>query len=458
MLDLNFVLNYAEKLGAEYAEARLEKNEQQVVMLKNGKTESPLSSTELGLGIRVLKGGMSFVSLNNLDKKHVKQAVERAVKLAEKSYPIKLSEEKASKEKEIIKGKVATTKEKLDFLKSLDSVAHLPRIISRIFMLYSTKTEKWFLNSEGSNFHTIIPRQMLEYSLIAADAGKMEQRYFYFGNSGGWEVVDRWKAREKIAEEASTLVKLLNAPRFKTKKTDVVLSPELVGIIVHESCGHPSEADRILGREAAQAGECYMKPGWIGKQIGSEAVTIIDDPTLPKSYGYYRWDDEGVPARPRILFKNGRINEFLHNRETAWFFGTKSNAAARASNYSREPIVRMANTYMAPGEYSFDELIEGVKHGVYIKSFTEWNIDDKRWNEKYVGAEAYLIENGKLTGLVRHPVIETTTPQLYSAVDACGKDLSFVPGTCGKGEPMQGVPVWMGGPHIRLRAVLVKGG
>jgi len=252
------------------------------------------------------------------------------------------------------------------------------------------------------------------------------------------------------------MIKIIRAKKNKKGKYDVILAPELVGIIVHESCGHPLEADRILGREAAQAGESYAKIDSIGKKIGSEKVNIVDDPTVKGSYGFYLFDDEGVKARRKFLIKNGIINEFLLNRETALLLKTKSNGSARAMNFAREPIIRMSNTFMLPGDYSLDEMIEDAKKGIFVKSFTEWNIDDVRWNEKYVGFEAYGIENGEIKDFVRRPVIETTTEELYSKVDACSKDLQFVAGTCGKGEPMQGVPVWMGGPYIRIRGLRVK--
>jgi len=119
--------------------------------------------------------------------------------------------------------------------------------------------------------------------------------------------------------------------------------------------------------------------------------------------------------------------------------------------------VRMANTYLEPGDYSKEELFEDVKDGIYIKSFMEWNIDDRRFNQRYVGLEAYKIENGELKERVRNPVLEVTTIGLWSAVDAVGKDLEFQAAYCGKGDPMQGIPVWTGGPHIRLRDVTLGG-
>jgi TldD protein len=117
----------------------------------------------------------------------------------------------------------------------------------------------------------------------------------------------------------------------------------------------------------------------------------------------------------------------------------------------------MANTFVEPMDHSFEELIEDVMDGIYIKNIMEWNIDDRRFNHRYVGLEAYQILNGRLEGMVRNPKLEITTPALWSAVDAVGKDLSFTAAYCGKGDPMQTIPVWMGGPHLRLRDVMVGG-
>jgi TldD protein len=113
----------------------------------------------------------------------------------------------------------------------------------------------------------------------------------------------------------------------------------------------------------------------------------------------------------------------------------------------------MSNTYFQPGDHSFEELLEDVKLGVFMKSYMEWNIDDMRWNMRFVGLEAYLIKDGELDIPIRNPVLEVTTKGFYSRVEAVGRELRFYPGTCGKGEPAQGVPVWFGGPDLRLTKI-----
>ncbi|MDP6613026.1 MAG: TldD/PmbA family protein, partial [Candidatus Hydrothermarchaeota archaeon] len=204
-------------------------------------------------------------------------------------------------------------------------------------------------------------------------------------------------------------------------------------------------------------GESFVTREMVGTKIGSDAVSVADDPRVEGSSGYYLYDDEGVKARKRILIKNGVINEFLYNREIASILGTDSNASARASTYDREPLVRMSTTYMLPGDYGEEELFEDVKRGVYIKSFMEWNIDDRRYNQKYVGNEAYLIEKGEITTPIKRPVLELTTPTFYGSIDALSEEVEYYAGNCGKGEPMQGIPVWLGGPMARLKSIPLGG-
>jgi TldD protein len=238
---------------------------------------------------------------------------------------------------------------------------------------------------------------------------------------------------------------------------DLVVGPPVAGIMAHESCGHPTEADRVLGREASQAGKSFITPQAMGDKVGSPAVTVVDDPTVEHAIAYYLYDDEGVRARRRYLYKAGKITEFLQNRETAATLRTRSNGASRATSYDREPIPRMANTFVEPGEWDVDEMIEGVKRGVWMKTYMEWNIDDKRYNGKYVGREAYLIENGEVKGPVRKTVVELTTPMVWGSVDACGNDLLLTEaGFCGKSDPGQALDACLGGPTMRLRNVYLR--
>lgn len=466
----DFCINFAIKNGADYAEARLISSSEEGYFLKNSIPEGSSFTKDTGMGIRIyVDGGLGFLSVTKFDKTYLKTMVKETIKIAKLSSRTLKNRAKFSNEKTVkanwkVKQKIKLVdidpKEKMRYLIDLDKLLAdvKNKIPSRFFSVSFNTDKKYYVNSEGTQINSEVSLSSFFYSLVAVENGNIEQRYYPTGISGGWEAFKKLKIDGKVLYDANILVKILKeAKSLKKEKMDIILSPELVGIAMHESCGHPGEADRILGREAAQAGESYLNKNWIGKRIGSDVVTVVDDPRVENSSGFYKFDDEGVEARERVLIKEGKINEFLHNRATASQFGVKSNAAARSAGFNREPLIRMATTFMKPRDHSFEEMIEGVKKGVYIKSYTEWNIDDKRWNGRYVGCEAYLIENGRLKGLVRRPVLEITTKGFFSSVDACGKRkyLEFIGGTCGKGDPMQGMPVWMGGPFIRLRNVRV---
>ncbi len=439
---------------ADYTEIRIEKVFEQGIAFVNGEFKGIESNERKGFLIRIIKDAtMGFYFSNDFRKAKIKEGIEKAIKMAHarKKHKIHLSEEKMEEAKDIIKGKEESIDKKIDYLKNIDKIAS---DYSRSIFYNDELMEKYYANSEGARIYSKIPRISLHY-LITVSNGKVEQMNREFGNSGGWENISKWNAREYIEHDINFLKKLIKEGKKAPRKGDVILSPYITGLIAHESCGHPFEADRIMGREAAQAGKSFVMPSFIGKKYANENVSIVDDPTIEKSYGYYKYDDEGVKARKRYLVKNGIVNEFLHNRETAYEMGVKSNSAARAS-YGKEPIVRMANTYFMPGSYTLEEMIEDIKEGVYMKTYVEWNIDDRRYNQKYVGEEAYIIKNGEISGIAYHPIIEMTTPKLYNSIDAVGKELKFYPATCGKGDPMQGVPVTTGGVDLRLRGVKIK--
>jgi TldD protein len=467
---LKYALEEAGRLGANYAEARYQKDVEEAIILKNGSPEITARSVDEGISVRVLvDGALGFSSTPFLTRASIREAVRSAFSMARAASRllkdrIKLSDEEMSRARVEVKPRVrfdaVDLDAKIEFLREVDSsileaAERRGLKVTRFLEVGRRDLEKWVMNSDGADVFTRIPRTFLEYfiTLYSPQHGSI-QRFQHLGEARGWEAVEAWRPNEMVSEEvehvAAVLLRGVAPPR---DPVDVVLGPEIVGIICHESAGHPGEADRVLGRELAQGGDSYIKPELLGTRIGSDVVTVVDDPIIPYSFGYSPYDDEGIRGRERKLIENGILRELLHNRETAAIFGVSSNGAARSAGYDLEPIIRMSTTYMKPGDYSFDELLEDIREGVYIKSYQEWNIDDKRWNQRYVGVEAYRIVGGELREPVRNPVLEVTTRSLYSSIDAVGKDLKFFAGYCGKGDPMQSIPVWMGGPHVRLREV-----
>jgi TldD protein len=467
---VDYALEYAQSKKIDYAEVRAQSQVQDRIILRNEILEAYVSAVDSGFCVRIMSnGGIGFASTNRWSKEEAKAAVDLAFKYARaanRKDKLVFAEEKGIKTKWAVEQKKkienVAPEDKIsafaDVHKALASCGvKIPAVMSQVFIDLITK---YFVNSEGSRISSFVPKIGAFLYVTVAEQGKTEQGYEQFGYSGGWEALGLWKIQERMIHSANVLRDVITkAKSVKPGETDLVCGSEVTGIAAHESCGHPMEADRILGREMSQAGRSFIYKGsnyWIGTRIGSKVVTVVDDPTIEHSYGYYAYDDEGVKARPRFLYKEGIINEFLQNRESAAKLGTRSNGSSRSVNYDREAIVRMANTFVAPGELTQEELIEDVRQGVFMKSFTEWNIDDKRFNQRYVGKEAYLIKDGELQFPVARPVIETTTLKFWSAVDAVSKEVEFDAATCGKGDPGQGVPVYTGGPCIRLREVFVK--
>ena len=444
----------------KYAEIRKKRYRVSDLVMKNGVVSGVGFTEEEGIAIRVLDHGIGFVTSNKIDSSYVAELAEKAVKMAS-SIPrdtLKFSEEPVSKDDWTVEEKInikdISNEDKLQYLKEIE--AELVQVPMRIQSLRDKIVETDYMNTEGTFIKSRVPSVNYFCMMGVMENGNFEQAMLDHGRTGGYEAWREWNVIERVKDEINILKKVTNSKKIPEGKVDLVVGPEIAGIVAHESGGHPSESDRIFGREAVQAGESFIKPDMVGERIGSEIVNVVDDPTYDHSFGYYKYDEEGVKARKRHLYKNGKINEFLTNREYAARLGTSSNAAARSSWWDQEPIVRMSTTYIEPREHSLEELIENIKYGVYMNSFTEWNIDDTRFNEKYIGREAYLIENGEIKETIKRPILEITTTGFYGAIDAVGKDFKLYAGTCGKGDPMQGVDVLMGGPHLRLRNVYLR--
>lgn len=452
-------LDYASK-KATYAEARYCSSQRNVVLTKNGTISATGYAVDSGLAIRLLNKSIAFSSVNVPDWGVIREEIDKAAKASEMIGRNKFSSEVPVKDSWRVdqKKKIEdfSFEERVQKMRELDDLLAGEKISMRILSLNDNIEEEYNTSSEGMSLRSRLPKISFFAMIGFMENGSFEQGTVEVGYSGGYEAFDVWKLEQRLKHESEVLKSAARAKKLSDGKYDLVAGPDISGIVAHESCGHPTESDRILGREMAQAGESFIKKNDRGKRVGSDIVNLVDDPTIDHSFGFYRYDRDGVRSKKRYLYKNGLINDFLSNRESAGRMEEKSNGASRSSEWDKEPLVRMSTTYIEPKDHNFEELIESVKEGIYMKSFTEWNIDDIRFNEKYVGREAYHIQNGVIKEAIRRPVIETTTINFYSSIDAIGKDLEFSAGTCGKGDPMQGVDVWMGGPHIRLRDLNVR--
>lgn len=464
---LKFAISAAQDAGANWAEARYASEDVTSFYYDNNVPVSSYYTKDNSIFVRFITGNsMGTVFIPEPTREKIGSAVKKQVRIAKAASRInkeelKFSEEKSHSKKYSVKEKIKLSsisdeKKSKTILELYNSLSKLDSFDSSSIGLKTKITDKYYMNSDGSNIHSVIPEATMNYFFTVKSNGKSTQRMNYLAGKGGWETVNNWNLNKTLTSEVENLSNVLtNGVPAPKGVMDFVVGHEVTGIMVHESVGHPYEADRIMGRESAQAGESFVKTDMVGRRVGSDYVNIIDTPLMKNSAAYYLYDEEGVKARDKILMKNGLINEFMHDRNSSAKMGLTSNASSRISDNSKEPLIRMSNTYVVPGKSSESSLIKDVKKGIYMKNFMEWNIDDTRYNFKAKGNEAYLIENGEVTKPVLFPNLEVDTFKMWSSVDGVGNKASFgmVGGPCGKGEPMQGVPTSMGGPSLLLRGI-----
>jgi TldD protein len=261
-----------------------------------------------------------------------------------------------------------------------------------------------------------------------------------------------------VAEEA---VALLSAPPCPAGETTLVVGGDQLALQIHESIGHALELDRILGGEASYAGTSWVAPGDLGSlRYGSELLQITADATLPTGLGSFAWDDEGVEGRRVTLIDRGVLRDALSDRTSAGALGLeRSTGCARADGFMRQPIVRMTNVSLEPGEAgSLADLLADTGEGLYVETNRSWSIDDRRLHFQFGTEVAREIRGGELGRLYRNASYAGVTPRFWGALDAvCGPDEWRVHGlsNCGKGEPGQIMNVSHGAAPARFREVQV---
>mgnify|MGYP001812041546 CR=1 FL=1 len=283
-----------------------------------------------------------------------------------------------------------------------------------------------------------------------------------FCGQGGAEVLGRYgfgDAAGRIAEQA---LELLDAPNCPTGVMDALLAPDQMILQIHESIGHPLELDRILGDERNYAGTSFVTPDMFGTyQYGSELLNVTFDPTGPGQLASYAFDDDGTPAERQYLIRDGILERGLGGVSSQERSGVPGVANARAQNWNRPPIDRMANLNVEPGDASVDELISSIERGVYLHTNNSWSIDDSR-NKFQFGCEyGQLIEDGEVVGAVRNPGYRGISSTFWRSLSAVANRDSFtVMGTpnCGKGELNQVIGTGHASPACKFSSIEVFGG
>ena len=457
-------IQYATKQGVQYCDARAEKESIKSVLIENGEIEYVKEQTDQGIGIRILKNGAwGFYSITNPQSFEVlKDGIDQIIKNTthysqKKNNQTKLSPVNTNK---IKKDYPVFQKPELDDLIAVGlecskTILEKPRIKKSNVSPWFTVNSKYFVNSEGSEILQNFTDTVIEMSATAHESGLTQAVNITEGGRGGVEqITQNNKALQSADFISQKAVQLLDAKPAKEEKATVVMNPDFVSLLTHEILGHPSEADRVLGKEMAWAGGAWWKDK-LGEQIGSENLNVFDDPTTEQSLGWYDFDDEGVQTQKTSLIENGILKNHMQNRETAVDFDTLPTGNMRATNYRFMPLIRMACTCIEAGDWNPDEMIKEVKNGYLISNWKVPSIDMKRYNWSISAQYAQKIENGEVTDLLRDVIVVGVAPEFFSSIDACGKDFTIRPVTnCGKGDPMQSMIMGNGGPSIRGEATV----
>ncbi len=302
-------------------------------------------------------------------------------------------------------------------------------------------------------------------SASASVDGETQTRTFGRGGvirQGGLDVLDDvgfWTAAPRVADEA---LELLAAPNCPTGEMDLLLAPDQMYIQIHESIGHPLELDRILGDERNYAGTSFVTLDMFGSyQYGSPLLNITFDPGVVGEAASYAFDDDGTRAERQFLIRDGILQKPLGGAFSQARANTSGVANARACNWNRPAIDRMANLNLEPGSASFEDLVSGVENGITMETNVSWSIDDSRNKFQFGCERARLIKNGKLGPVVKNPNYRGISATFWRNLKGLGNAASVqVLGTptCGKGEPNQAIRVGHSAPPAVFADVHVFGG
>ncbi len=472
---INAALNSAQLAGASYTDVRVVDTRREEIAVANGRVEGVESSASFGLGVRVIAdGSWGFSASNEVTAENAAAVARQAVAIARASAlvadgPVRLAElashvDRWSGPCEIDPFEVPLT-DKLDVLMRADETlrAHEKVALTKAHMGFY-KVHKHFGSSLGSYIeqdHVETGAGIVAYAVEGSEVLSRSYPNSHGGDwiQGGWEVIERIDLPGNATRVADEAAALLTAAPCPTDTLDLIIDGSQLGLQVHESVGHPTELDRILGDEAAFAGTSFLGLDDLGTlRYGSEHVTITADATVPGSLGSFGYDDEGVPAQRDPIVSEGLLTGLLTSRESALSIGRTSNGCMRADGWNRIPLIRMTTLSLEPGDWSFDDLIADTEKGLYIETNSSWSIDDKRLNFQFACEIGWEIENGKLGRMVKNPNYTGITPEFWNSCDAvCSPEHWRVWGlpNCGKGEPMQVSHVAHGAAPARFRGVKV---
>ena len=441
--------------GATYADARVMLTRTESMAAQNGEIQDLRQAEKAGIGIRALIGSSwGFFATSDLGGASIRRAGQRAAETARASArvpgpPLDLAAVEAVEaewESRCEEDPLAVgLAEKSDLLSGITTDARRAgaQLAQASYRIWDT--DKWLASSEGHRIHQRIRECGAEMSATAVGDGETQRRSYpgirgQFGTRG-WELVrelDLPGHAERVGEEA---VALLRAPTCPETTTDLILGSEQMALQIHESVGHATELDRILGWEAAFAGTSWLDLSQLGRlRFGSDLMNITADASLPGALGSFGYDDEGTPAHSVDIVRDGIWVGVLSGRDSAALAGIPVGGMVRADGHDRIPMVRMTNIGLLPGPHSLEQMVAETADGILMDTNRSWSIDDRRLNFQFGCEIAWEVKDGRRGRMLRNPTYTGISPAFWGSMDMVGgpSELTYW-GTpnCGKGQPMQ---------------------
>ncbi|RJR16499.1 MAG: TldD/PmbA family protein [Nitrospiraceae bacterium] len=442
--------------GGDYADVYIEQERPLSIQLEDDKIEKLSSGIDFGIGLRVIFEDKTYYAYSNDFSEGslfaIAETVSRAVKGGKgKELTFDLRKLRPSVDFEIRKyPDDISIKEKISLIERSNRAARgVSPKIKQVSIVYRDSVKNVCVaSSDGTIAEDERIYTLALIQVIAAEGNVLQTAYEPVGGLIGFELFEDEPFEEIALKAAHKAVALLSARKAPGGRMPVIISAASGGTMIHEAVGHGLEADLV------HQGLSVYK-GKVGEQIASPLVTIIDDATLPKRRGSFRFDDEGVIAQRTVLVEKGVLKGYMYDRLTAMKEGVDSTGNGRRQSYKDRPIPRMSNTFIASGEEDPEKIIKSIDKGIFVRKMGGGQVNTVTGEFVFEVSEGHLIEKGQIGEPVRGATLIGNGPEVLKSIDMVGNDIGFAIGTCGKDA--QGVPVSDAMPTVRIPEMVVGG-
>jgi TldD protein len=447
------VLARALSRGGDFAELYAERRASFSVALDDGKVERAQTGMELGAGVRVIAGEATYFGhvdgLAEADLERVAGEVAVAVGREEtEARPLRAAEPPPAQAIERRPEDVPAERKAALLVECDERARAAGDAIAQVMAGYNElRREVQVANSDGLLTGDDRTRVRLGAQVVARSGDRVEAGAESLAGHAGFELFDSDPAAvaDEAARRALTMLEARPAP---AGRMPVVVGNGFGGVLFHEATGHGLESDAVQKHASVYEGR-------LGERLAGSLLTAYDDGTMPGEWGTDAIDDEGTPCQATRVIDEGRLCFYLYDLTRARRDRAPSTGNGRRQSFRHLPIPRMTNTYIAPGDATREELIAGVKRGLYAVSFAGGQVEPATGDFVFGVSEGYLIEDGKLTAPVRGATLIGNSLDVLTRIDAIADDLRMKSGFCGKDG--QQVPVGTGQPTVRIAEITVGG-